>query len=62
MLIDPNKEITLKDIPLLNTPEWLGIDRALGSWGAFQKAKSKGERRHIGPYTQTNSTHRPAKR
>tara|TARA_Y100001968_G_scaffold142721_1_gene130418 strand:+ start:2025 stop:2747 length:723 start_codon:yes stop_codon:yes gene_type:complete len=37
--LDPNLQVTLKDIPLLNTPPWLGIDRALAAWGAFQKAK-----------------------
>ncbi len=35
-------QIKLKDIPLQNTPYWLGIDRALAGWGAFQKAKSQG--------------------
>ncbi len=39
--LDPKKQITLKDIPLKNAPQWLGIDRALGSWGAFEQAKSK---------------------
>ncbi len=40
--LDPRKQIRLKDIPLLKVPEWLGIDRALGGWGAFQQAKAKG--------------------
>ena len=39
--LDPSKELKLENIPLQNAPEWLGIDRALGGWGAFQKAKSK---------------------
>ena len=37
--LDPNLQVTLKDIPLLNAPHWLGIDRALASWTAFKKAK-----------------------
>jgi len=40
--LDPKKQITLQDIPLKNAPQWLGIDRALGSWGAFEQAKKKG--------------------
>ena len=35
-------QITLKDIPLLNMPDWLGIDRALAGWEAFRKSKEKG--------------------
>tara|TARA_B100001250_G_scaffold374261_1_gene360956 strand:- start:1005 stop:1712 length:708 start_codon:yes stop_codon:yes gene_type:complete len=35
-------EIQIKNIPLLNLPDWLGIDRALGGWNAFQKAKQMG--------------------
>tara|TARA_Y100001968_G_scaffold273230_1_gene265875 strand:+ start:4439 stop:5149 length:711 start_codon:yes stop_codon:yes gene_type:complete len=33
------QKIELEDIPLLRMPSWLGIDRALASWGAFKKAK-----------------------
>ena len=40
MSLDPSLEITLKDIPLLELPPWLGIDRALGSWAAYKKAKA----------------------
>ena len=38
--LDQSKSISLGDIPLKNLPSWLGIDRALGSWAALQKAKS----------------------
>ena len=38
--LDQSKSISLEDIPLKNLPSWLGIDRALGSWAALQKAKS----------------------
>ena len=33
--------IETKDIPLLKAPKWIGVDRALASWAAFQKAKAK---------------------
>ena len=33
----PSKKINLDDIPLLNLPSNLGIDRALASWSAFKK-------------------------
>ena len=39
--LDPKKCIKIKDIPLLKLPEWIGIDRALTGWEAFQKAKAK---------------------
>ncbi|KGG16861.1 MULTISPECIES: type III pantothenate kinase [unclassified Prochlorococcus] len=38
--LDPNKCIKIEEIPLLKLPEWIGLDRALASWAAFQKAKS----------------------
>lgn len=37
--LDSTRQLNLKDIPLLNAPPWLGIDRALAAWGAFNKAK-----------------------
>ena len=37
--LDPNKQIKLKDIPLQKLPLWLGVDRAIGAWGAYRKAK-----------------------
>ncbi len=38
--LDPTKRINIKHIPLLNFPSWVGIDRALGAWGAYKKAKT----------------------
>ena len=35
--------MTLKDIPLAGCPPWLGIDRALGVWQAWQLARSQGD-------------------
>ncbi len=40
ILLNPKQQLSLKDIPLKNLPPWLGIDRALAGWGAFQKSKS----------------------
>ncbi len=31
--------IDICNVPPINLPPWLGIDRALGAWGAFQQAK-----------------------
>ena len=39
--LDPSKSIQTTDVPILKTPKWIGVDRALAGWGAFQKAKSK---------------------
>ena len=36
--LDPSLKINLKDVPLIKCPPWLGIDRALAAWGAFQKS------------------------
>ena len=36
----PSKKINLDDIPLINLPSNLGIDRALASWSAFKKQSS----------------------
>ena len=33
----PSKKFNLNDIPLINLPSNLGIDRALASWSAFKK-------------------------
>ena len=38
--LNPTLRLSLKDIPLMDLPPWLGIDRALAGWGAFQKAKN----------------------
>ncbi len=40
--LDSNARLSNSDIPLLNLPNWVGIDRALGSWRAFKKAKEMG--------------------
>ncbi len=34
--------ISLEQIPLKNMPSWLGVDRALGAWGALNRAKQSG--------------------
>ena len=36
----PSKKINLDDVPLINLPSHLGIDRALASWSAFKKHSS----------------------
>ena len=36
----PTKKINLDDVPLLNLPANLGIDRALASWSAYKKQSS----------------------
>ena len=36
----PSKKINIDDIPLINLPSNLGIDRALASWSAFKKQSS----------------------
>ena len=37
--LNPTKRLTVKDVPLKNLPHWVGIDRALASWGALKKAE-----------------------
>ncbi len=37
--LDPSLRVALKHIPLRKSPPWLGIDRALGAWGALRRAK-----------------------
>ena len=39
----PENRITIKDIPLNNLPEWIGIDRALGAWNATKKVRESGD-------------------
>ncbi|WP_269622157.1 type III pantothenate kinase [Prochlorococcus marinus] len=41
LFLNPSQEVQIADIPLLKPPKWLGVDRALASWAAFTKAKSK---------------------
>jgi len=38
--LSPSKKIILEDVPLINLPSKLGIDRALASWNAFKKHSS----------------------
>ena len=38
--LSPSKKINLDDVPLINLPYNLGIDRALASWSAFKKQSS----------------------
>ncbi len=40
--LKPSKRLQSKDIPIKNMPNWIGIDRALASWGALKKIKSTG--------------------
>ena len=35
-------QLKSQDIPLINSPSWLGVDRALAGWGAFKKFKILG--------------------
>jgi len=36
----PSKKINLDDVPIINLPSNLGIDRALASWSAYKKQSS----------------------
>ena len=40
--LNHSNEISTTDIPLLKLPNWIGVDRALGAWGALKKAKKLG--------------------
>ncbi|MEB3304637.1 MAG: type III pantothenate kinase [Cyanobacteriota bacterium] len=33
----PERQVGLADVPLLDCPPWLGVDRALAGWGAWQE-------------------------
>lgn len=33
----PERQVVLADVPLLGCPPWLGVDRALAGWEAWQK-------------------------
>ena len=39
--LDPVLRLNINEVPLLNLPPWLGIDRALAGWGAFKKIQVK---------------------
>jgi type III pantothenate kinase len=36
--LDPSTRITLAQIPLAAAPQWLGVDRALAGWQAWQRS------------------------
>ncbi len=38
IVLNPSRKLNLNDIPLLNLPANLGIDRALSAWSAYEKA------------------------
>ena len=38
----PERRLTLMDVPLQGTPNWLGVDRALGAWSAWTLSRKKG--------------------
>ena len=38
-----SRRVQLKDVPLKGMPPWLGIDRALAAWAAFQKQSGRPE-------------------
>ena len=42
LVLNVANQLVLKNVPLLELPSWLGIDRALAAWGAFKKIKSTG--------------------
>ncbi len=35
--LNPALKLNINQIPLMQIPSWIGIDRALGAWAAFQK-------------------------
>ena len=39
LYLNPVLKINIEEVPLVNLPPWLGIDRALAGWGAFKKMK-----------------------
>jgi len=41
----PSKKINLDDVPLINLPSNLGIDRALASWSAYKRQSSSKNRK-----------------
>ena len=38
----PKNRITLEQVPLPNTPPWVGVDRALAGWEAWKKSTKSG--------------------
>ncbi len=41
-ILHSSRRLQIEDVPLLDVPKGLGIDRALGAWGALKKAKEMG--------------------
>lgn len=37
LLCPPERQVALEDVPLLGSPPWLGVDRALAGWRAWQE-------------------------
>ena len=37
-----DSRLLLDDVPLEGCPPWLGVDRALGAWGAWRRQRSNG--------------------
>ncbi len=37
LLCPPGRRVAVEDVPLLGCPPWLGVDRALAGWGAWQE-------------------------
>ncbi|MFM7641464.1 MAG: type III pantothenate kinase [Cyanobium sp.] len=37
LLCPPGRRVAREDVPLLGCPPWLGVDRALAGWGAWQE-------------------------
>ncbi|QNI74584.1 type III pantothenate kinase [Synechococcus sp. NOUM97013] len=37
-LLQPTSQLGLAEIPLAEKPSWLGVDRALAGWGAWERA------------------------
>jgi type III pantothenate kinase len=36
--LDPSRRLTLQDVPMVDLPPWLGVDRALVGWQAWRSA------------------------
>ncbi len=41
--LNPIRQLALNHVPLNALPPWLGIDRALGGWGALRRAQDSGK-------------------
>ena len=36
--LNPERRLSLEQVPILDLPNWIGIDRALAAWGAIRRA------------------------